>query len=87
MPHRYICSVLDEMRECNKTRNYSVLLALIEEVQILANRMEAALGEKSDVESWHKKAKEEKKEYKRLLKKTNELRKEAGEDKKQASRY
>ncbi len=87
MPHRYVCSVLDEMRTCNKTRNYAVLSALIEEAQILVNRMESALGEKSDLELWHGKAKEEKKEYKRLLKKTNKMRKKAGEDKKKPTRY
>ena len=26
MPHRYICSVLDEMRECVKTSNFSELV-------------------------------------------------------------
>ena len=87
MPHRYVCDVLEEMRKCNECRNYSYLPGLIEEVQTLVNRMEAALGEKSDLESWHKKAKKEKKEYKRLLKKTNKLRKQAGEEEKQASRY
>ena len=87
MPHRYVCDVLDEMRKCHKTHNYSYLPALIEEAQTLVNRMESALGEKSDLESWHAKAKEEKQEYKRLLKKTNKLRKKAGEEKKKASRY
>jgi len=87
MPHRYVCSVLDEMRKCNKTRNYSTLLALIEEVQTLVNRMESALGEKSELEDWHRKAKSERKEYRRLLKKTNKLREKAGEDKKGESRY
>lgn len=87
MPHRYVCDVLEEMRKCDKTRNYAVLPALLEEVQTLVNRMEAALGEKGDLESWHEKAKKEKKEYKRLLKKTNKLRAEAGEEEKKASRY
>jgi len=87
MPHRYVCDVLEEMRKCNKTRNYAVLPALIEEAQTLVNRMESALGEKSDLESWHEKAKEEEKEYKRLLKKSNKMRKKAGEDKKKPSRY
>ena len=62
-------------------------MALIEEAQVLGERMESALGEKSDVESWHKKAKEEEAEYKRLLKETNKLRKKKGEPEKAASRY
>ena len=87
MPHRYLCTVLEEMRTCYKTRNFSYLMALIEEAQVLGERMESALGEKSDVESWHKKAKEEEAEYKRLLKETNKLRKKKGEPEKAASRY
>ena len=49
MPHRYICSVLDEMRECMKTQNYSYLPGLLEECQTLANRMESALWEQKDI--------------------------------------
>jgi len=59
-PSRYICQVLDEMRSCHKTRNYSGLLGLIEEAQSMANRMEAAIEEKHNYESYHKKAKEAK---------------------------
>jgi len=33
----------------NKTRNYSGLIGLIEELQIMANRMEASLGMKKDI--------------------------------------
>ena len=29
MANRYLCSVLDEMRECTKTLNFSYLLGLI----------------------------------------------------------
>ena len=87
MPHRYLCTVLEEMRTCYKTRNFSYLMGLIEEAQVLGERMESALGEKADVESWHKKAKEEEAEYKRLLKETNKLRKKKGEPEKAASRY
>lgn len=42
-PTRYICTVLEEMRKCNEQRNYAPLLSQIEEIQILGNRMEAAL--------------------------------------------
>jgi len=79
MPERYMCAVLDEMRAMHKTRNYSGLLGLIEEVQTMANRMEAAIGEKDNYQRWHKRFKEEKAKYKKLLKKTNKLRKENGE--------
>lgn len=80
MPARYICDVLDEMRNCHKTRNYSVLPGLIEEAQILANRMEAALTNKRNYHTWHDKLKKEKKEFDKLRKKTDELRKKKGEE-------
>lgn len=64
-PNRYICSVLDEMRDCYKSRNFSYIKGLIEEAQTLANRMEAALGDKSDV--------------KRMLKQRDKLKKEIRE--------
>lgn len=87
MPNRYVCDVLDELRKCYKTRNFSYLPGLIEEIQTLVNRMESALQEKSDYEHWHKKVKEEKEEYKRLLKESNKLRKKKGEKPKELSKY
>lgn len=87
MVERYICTVLEEMRTLHKTRNYSTLLSLIEEAQTLANRMEAALGEKSNYQRWHDRYKEEKAEYKKLLKKTNKLRKKQGEKPKDMPGY
>ena len=41
---RTLCNVLEEMRACHKTRNYSHLSSLIEEAQSMGNRMEAKLG-------------------------------------------
>ena len=66
MPNRYLCSVLDEMRECTKTLNFSYLLGLIEEAQTLGNRMEAKLYEIRDYESLLDDIKELKKEKKKL---------------------
>ena len=45
-PSRYICSVLEEIRKCHETRNYSYLPGLVEEAQVLANRMESGLYDK-----------------------------------------
>lgn len=87
MPNRYLCTVLQEMRTCYKTRNFSYLLGLIEEAQVMGDRMESALGEKSDYQAWHKKVKVEMAEYQRLLKETNKLRKKKGEPEKEAARY
>jgi len=47
---RTLCSVLEEMRECYKTRNFSYLNGLIEEAQSMGNRMEAGLEDKKDLE-------------------------------------
>ena len=42
-PYRTLCDVLDEMRSTYKTRNFASLLGLIEEAQMMGNRMEAKL--------------------------------------------
>ena len=48
MPNRLLCAVLDEMRDCAKTLNFSYLPGLIEEAQSLGNRMEAHLYDIKD---------------------------------------
>jgi hypothetical protein len=48
MPNRLLCAVLDEMRDCVKTSNFSYLSGLIEEAQSLGNRMEAHLYDMKD---------------------------------------
>ena len=53
MSNRYICTVLEEMRSCVKTRNFSYLSGLIEEAQSLANRMESHLYEIKDFDRLH----------------------------------
>tara|TARA_B100000287_G_scaffold397008_1_gene413138 strand:- start:82 stop:315 length:234 start_codon:yes stop_codon:yes gene_type:complete len=64
--NRYICTVLEEMRKCMTTYNFSVLPSLIEEAQILANRMESKLYDVKDLDALHDKIKEKKKELKEL---------------------
>jgi cell division protein FtsB len=73
MANRYLCSVLDEMRECTKTLNFSYLLGLIEEAQTLANRMEAKLFEIKDFERLHEDIAKLKKQKKKLEEKIEEL--------------
>tara|TARA_B100002019_G_C21250753_1_gene591004 strand:- start:825 stop:1085 length:261 start_codon:yes stop_codon:yes gene_type:complete len=58
--NRYVCTVLEEMRQCTKNLNFSVLPSLIEETQILVNRMEAKLHDIKDLDSLHDKIKEKK---------------------------
>lgn len=57
-PRRVMCDVLAEMRDCFKTFNFSPIPGLIEEAQSMANRMEAGLEDKKDVEKWRKEAKD-----------------------------
>ena len=55
--NRSLCDVLEEMRKCFETRNFSPLLGLIEEAQSMGNRMEAAISDKKDIAKmqaeWH----------------------------------
>ena len=68
MPNRTICEALKELRTCHETRNYSYMIGLIEEVQSMANSMEAALYDQADF----KYAKEEYKKLKKKIKKLKE---------------
>jgi|TARA_B110000914_G_C15087588_1_gene275809 pyrimidine operon attenuation protein/uracil phosphoribosyltransferase len=68
-----LCDVLHEMRECNKTLNFSYLLGLVEEVQTLANRMEAKLYDIKDFERLRDDIKDLKKKKKKLEEKIEEL--------------
>ena len=67
--HRTICSVLEEMRSCNETKNYSYLLGLIEEAQSMANKMESKIDLINDFE-------ELKDKYKELEERKNDLKKD-----------
>ena len=71
--NRFLCSVLDEMRECTKSLNFSYLVGLIEEAQMLGNRMEAKLYDIKDFERLHQ-------EIKDLEKKKTKLEAEVGND-------
>jgi hypothetical protein len=78
---RYICDVIEEMRKCDKTKNFASLEALIEEAQALANRMEGALSDSKDlsklvidVRKARKAYQKLEKEYSALLAKVKPLR-------------
>lgn len=70
--NRTLCDVLGDMRLCCKTLNFSQILSLVEEAQILGNRMESAIHEKGDIASMNE-------EWTTLKKKIKELRKEVKE--------
>jgi len=71
--NRYLCDVIDEMRTANKSRNYSYLEGLIEEVQVMGNRMESALEENRSVRQAHERLEDLKKEYNELIVQYNNL--------------
>lgn len=57
-PARTICGVLSDMRNAYKTYNFSSILSLIEECQMLANRMEANMDTEMTYEDRRKKLRE-----------------------------
>jgi polyhydroxyalkanoate synthesis regulator phasin len=76
MPNRTICAVLDEIRDCYKTRNFSYLPGLIEEAQSMSNRMESALWDQKDA----KRLREEVKELRQEVKDLKSAKKALGSD-------
>jgi len=76
---RTLCDVLEEMRKCDKTKNYAAINSLIEEVQILGNRMESGLEQKRNFQEAEEHRKKLKKEIKGLIKERNKLKGEVDE--------
>lgn len=64
--NRTFCDVLEEVRDLDKTKNYSSLLSLIAELQTYGNRMEAALQDQSNLKDIHDMKKALKKEIEEL---------------------
>ncbi len=74
--NRTLCDVLNDMRKCDKTKNYAPLLSLIEEALIMGNRMEAGLNDKNDYKDLKEAYRNLRKEYKKLKAKKKELENE-----------
>jgi len=72
--NRTVCEVLSEMRKAHETHNYSYMLGLIEEVQSMANRMEARLQDQNDEESLRESIKRLKKEKDKLRTEVEDLK-------------
>jgi hypothetical protein len=56
------------MRTCKKTLNFSMLSSLIEEAQVMGNRMESALGDKKQLQGMHEKIQAAREELRGLKK-------------------
>jgi len=73
--NRTLCDVLEDMRNCFDTRNFTPLSGLIEEAQIMGNKMEAALFDKDDISEWAEAKALLKKEIEKLFKQKEDLEK------------
>lgn len=76
-PSRTVCQCLTEMRDLYKTCNFGALPGLIEEVQMLANRMEAQLDTQysyAELRDKIRKGKEELKQIKNEVNLTKEIK-------------
>lgn len=71
--NRTICDVLDDMRILDKSKNYSALMGLIAEAQIMGNRMESALSDQKDLFKLSKDSAKARKAHKQLKKEYNDL--------------
>jgi hypothetical protein len=71
--NRTVCDVLGEMRKLYETRNFSALLGLIEEAQIMASRMESKLYTMKDIDYAEEIKAKLKKEIKELENKKEEI--------------
>lgn len=75
--NRTVCDVLSDMRALDKSKNYSGMSGLIEEVQSMVNRMEAKLNDVKDLERLRS---ESKKAQAKLRKLKSEIEKLEGEE-------
>jgi len=80
MTNRYFCTVIDEMRSCYKTRNFSIVMGLLEELQSIGNRMEAKCGDINDANRYLDEVKELKREIKSLKRKRDKLKRKIEND-------
>lgn len=78
-PNRTLCNVLEDMRKAYETRNFSYLPGLIEECQVLGNKMEAAIGDLNDIKEIQAQRHELKKELKKLIEEADKLKEQLTE--------
>lgn len=71
---RYACMLLDQLRSMHKTHNYSSMLPVVEELQVMYSNMEDALSIQKDFVRLDK-------DRKRLNKLIKKYEKEIGEKK------
>lgn len=77
--HRTLCDVLEEMRSCWKTRNFAPMAGLIEEAQVMGNKMEASLSDIKDLDRLREDYLRARKDMKRLRAEKTKLAAEVDE--------
>ncbi len=87
LPNRYLCSVIEEMRDQLKALNENSLIRyknitalMLEEVQTHANHMEAGLDDWNDFERMREKKKKLKNELNKLEKKIEKIKEDLEEE-------
>lgn len=76
--NRTMCDVLEDARNSLKTLNLSPMAGLLEEIQIMSNRMESALYDQKDYKQAMEEYKDIKEEIKKLRAELKKLKKESG---------
>lgn len=84
---RVLCDVLEEMRQFDKMKNYSCITGLIEEAQIMGDRMEHALSAKKEHSELDKEIKELKRKKRKLNKDIKKLEEKLEETKTKWDEY
>ena len=78
MPNRYICDVLSEIRTAIKVGRIDMLIGLTEEIQTLANRMEAKLADYANIGYDLERASDLKKKLFKIRKQAHDLEEKLG---------
>lgn len=74
--NRHLCDVLEDLRKCYETRNFAPVLGLIEEAQIMGNRMESGLRDVKDLKALNGDVASARRAYKELKREYLKLQKE-----------
>ena len=80
--NRTMCSILENIRAMDKSKNYSALLGAVEELQWAAERMEAAISDAKDINNLKEHRAELRDEVKKLEAKVKKLKNQLPKKKK-----
>lgn len=75
--NRFVCDVLEDMRKSFETLNFSALKGLIDEAQVMVNRMESALSDQKNLLELNEAASAARRAYRKLEREYIALEKKA----------